>query len=612
MAFVLLALVAILGPVQLPASSVAADRQDHRTHRGDAPTVTITDTPRDVPPVARAIVGGNLRWFGSADGAWDAKHHKVRDDVARLVRKVGLGAIRYPGGTVANLFNPSHAEGKPGCQTSGGLLRPLFAPIPASASQYTIARHAQFAKAAHATTNVMVPMINTPVDAAVDYVKKIASATGQKQIYVELGNEPFNKAQRYWRAKALSERLEDYISGGQVRPDGEPGDHGLYKVTGCNLRKPVEGDGSPNQTYRPRYTPISLSTKPRVWVNGREWKYVPALGGGLLGANEFTVSPDHDRVVFGSGGLLGGGKPPRHSTLKISYTAGPMPGFKDYYQALKAIPGLDVQICSSWATDSFIRRMEQLGLPYDCLAVHSYANIGGPTGIQRMFTTLMKAATKQNNRLAYLRSEMRSSSRPGAAGRYLNVTEFGGQHRDKGGPSTATFMRELVQAMVLVGQVNQGVQVSDLSNFRSLLEMYGDKPALSGRAYVLDYVHHLVGQQPVQVTGEPSDLTIAATRAGAKTSMLVVNHAWKADHKVAIDITGHPATTCVGVRTLRTDPDTLTRPRSVHSRPVSVRRPTHQVWKGDGTLKHTFPSHSITLLTFSPKVGGSCPAVGAL
>ena len=611
MLFVLLALVAILGPVQLPASSVAADQQDHRTHRA-TPTITVTDTDRDVPPVARAIVGGNLRWFGSADGAWDAKHHKVRDDVARLVRKIGLGAIRYPGGTVANLFNPSHAEGKPGCQTSGGLLRPLFAPIPASASQYTIARHAQFAKAAHATTNVMVPMINTPVDTAVDYVKKIASATGQKQIYVELGNEPFNKAQRYWRARQLSDRLDDYINGGQVRPDGEAGDHGLYKVNGCNLRTPVKGDGQPNQTYRPRYTPISLSTKPRVWVNGREWKYVPTLAGGLLGSDEFTVSADHNRIVFGQGGLLGGGRPPRNSELKISYTAGPMPGFKDYYQALKSIPGLDVQVCSSWATDAFIARMDKLGLDYDCLAVHSYANIGGPTGIQRMFTTLMKAATKQNARLAYLRNEMRSSSRPGADRRYLNVTEFGGQHRDKGGPKTATFMRELVQAMVLVGQVNQGVQVSDLSNFRSLLEMYGDKAALSGRAYVLDYVHHLVGQQPVQVTGAPSDLTIAATRGGAKTSMLVVNHAWKADHKVAIDVIDHPASTCVGVRTLRTDPDTLTRPRSVHARPVSVRRPTHQLWKGDGTLKHTFPSHSITLLTFSPRVAGRCPAVGAL
>ncbi|HWJ82883.1 MAG TPA: hypothetical protein VNS55_11655, partial [Nocardioides sp.] len=235
----LLALVALV-LTQLPVSSSVADDSatDPRTARRGVPTMTITDQPRDTGVVPREIVGGNLRWLGGADGAWDAKHNRIRGDVARLVRKIGIGSIRYPGGTVANLFDYRRAEGKPQCQTSGGLLRPTFASIPAPASEYTIGRHAQFAKDAHAATNIMVPMINAPVERAVAYVKKIASATNQHRVYVELGNEPFNKAQRYWRARAMDERLDDYILGGDAKPDG-PGDHGLYPVGGCNLRTPA-------------------------------------------------------------------------------------------------------------------------------------------------------------------------------------------------------------------------------------------------------------------------------------------------------------------------------------------------------------------------------------
>lgn len=604
----LLALAALLATL-MPAAGVAADRSgngDQDGARRTSRTMTITGDALDVGRVRRGIVGGNLRWLGNADGAYDPQRDRIRSDVARLVRRIGLGSIRYPGGTIANLFDPRRAEGKPKCQVSGGLLRPLFASIPASTSGYTIGKHAQFAKEAHAATNVMVPMINMPVDRAVSYVKKVADATGQHQIYVEIGNEPYMSAQRYWRSSRADERLDQYIQGGQVQPSA-PGDHGLYPVNGCNLRTPAKANGQRDQTYRPRYTPISLSTKPKIWVDGDLWTYTS----GAPGRKQFTVSDDRERIIFGnSGDGLLGLAPPR-GEMRMSYTAGPMPGFVDYYRALKSLTGLDVQVCSSWAAGKFVTRMDQLDLDYDCLAVHSYANTGGPTGSKSVYSSLMRAAVYQNERLTALRKQMQGSSYPGASDRFLNVTEFGGQHRKKQGPDGATFTRELVQAISLVGQVNEGVQVSNLSNFRSLLEMYGDRAALSGRAYILSLVHRLVGQQPVQVTGAPSDLTVAGTRDGGRAALLVVNRSWNSAHRVAIDLAGRTGKTCVGVRTLRADPDALTRPRTSSNLPRSVQRPSSDLW-AKGSFRHTFPSHSLTLLTFQRKPATGCPRVGVL
>lgn len=600
--------------VLLPARGLAAEPDAPTiTERAERKALTITQQPRDAGVVPREITGANLRWLNTADGAWDEKKNRLRQDVARLIRRIGLGSIRYPGGTIANVFNFRNALGKPGCQVSGGLLRPAFAPIPPDKSEYTIGRHAQFARMARAGTNIMIPMINsTPAD-AVAYVKAMAEATGQKRFYVEVGNEPFLTRQRYWRAKPLATRLNDYILGGTRMPDGMPGDHSVYPVGGCNLMKPATGDGSANQTYRPRYTPIAPGTQPRVWVNGNEWEYVKSLTG--ENGRVFTVSADRNQIVFGRSGLLGLSgptQPPRGAEIRISYQAGPNPGFTDFYSALKNIPGIDVEVCSSWASVAFVERMDQLKRPYDCIAVHSYANIGGPTRVKMMYNELMKAARAQNARLAYLRDQMRSSPLPGAESRYFNVTEFGGQHHKKAGLLQSTFMREIVQGIHLVAQINQGVRVSNLSNFRALFEHFGGRVTLSGRGYLLGMVRHLVGQQPMIVAGTPKGTSVAGTRDGRRASLLVVNASWDKDRKVAIGLPGRTGATCVAVRTLRTEPDRSTRPRNASGRPLSVRTPRSLVWKKDQErLPYNFQAHSISLLTMRPKTG-PCGKVGPL
>lgn len=610
-----LAVVAVL----MPARASAADPEG--SPRADRHTLTITQQQRDAEVVPREIIGANMRWLNTADGAWDPKKNRLRKDVARQVRRIGIGSIRYPGGTIANVFNFRNALGQPGCQVSGGLLRPAFAPISPDKSEYTIGRHAQFARMAGAGTNIMIPMINTTPAEAVAYVKAMSQATGQKKFYVEVGNEPFLTRQRYWRAKPLATRLNDYILGGTRMPDGMPGDHSVYPVTGCNLMKPATAVGGPDQTYRPRYTPIAPGTKPKVTVVTQNrtdvYEYVPTFSTcGLLSPQrrEYTISADRTRIIFAPDrGLLSScPRPPKGAEIKISYQSGPNPGFTDFFGALKNIPGIDVEVCSSWASVAFVERMNELNRDYDCIAVHSYANIGGPTRVKMMYNELMKAARSQNARLAYLRSQMRTSPYPGAENRYFNVTEFGGQHYKKSGLLQSTFMREIVQGIHLVAQINQGVRVSNLSNFRALFEHFGGRVTLSGRGYLLGLVRHLVGEQPMIVAGTPKGTSVAATRDGRQASLLVVNASWDKDRKTSIALPGRKGAMCVAVRTLRTDPDASTRPRNASGRPLSVRAPRSLVWKKDvEKFKYNFQSHSISLLTFRPRTG-PCGKVGPL
>ncbi|GAA3817198.1 hypothetical protein [Nocardioides panacisoli] len=576
-------------------ASPAASHERAHPPRG-TPVLTISQQSLDVGRVGRGIVGGNLRWLGDADGAYDPATGRIRTDLARLMHRIGLGTIRYAGGTVANLFDYRHATSRPGCQTSGGFAAPQFAAIPAARSGYTIPRQADFARAAHSATNVMVPMVNTTPADAQAFVRAVARDTGQSSVVVELGNEPYAADQRYWRTPDLSRRLDDYILGGTREQTGSAGDDGLYPVGGCDLLHPATANGRAGQTYRPRYLPISLGTPPVVWVGGTKWHYVAALGDAGPRARAFTVDPSLRRIEFGDGRH---GAEPR-GALRIRYSAGPMPGFAEMYDALKAMPGVDVQVCSSWATTTFVARMAALGLPYDCIAVHQYAAVAGSSSTRKVYRQYVTAAARTNDALGSLRTAMEAS----APDRFLAVTEFGGFTAD-GHSRAEDFLMDLVQAVEYAGQLRNGVRVSNLSNFDVLHERYGDRFALSGTGYLADMVHAFVGLDPVAVTDPSAGLTVAAARSGARGAVLVVNTRWQGAVTTDLQASGRGGTSCGTFRTLDADPGRPTRAASPGALPRSVRPTTHRTWRS-GRLRHRFPARSITLLTFRPEPARGC------
>lgn len=580
--------------------------------RAAPPSLTITTNGIGAPPVAAGIVGGNQRWLLDADHAWDQQAKQVRPRIIELAKQAGIKAVRYPGGTVANLFDYRHAVGTPGCQTSGGFAFTQFAPIPASKSAYTLPRHDTLMDGIGGRTNLMLPMVNTTPAQAKAFVRAAAKATGQKSFVVEIGNEPYLDNQRYWRASDPKVRLEEYIKGGKrVQPAGSgvyKNNNGLFKVSGCDLLHPESADGSANQVYRPRFTPISLDPAPVITVAGQTWRYVRSLASHGAGARVFTLDKARRTVRFGDG--VHGAKP--SGTMRIKYAAGRMPGFSDFYQALKSMDDVDVKVCAGWGRPDFVTRMKALGRRYDCLGVHEYANISGVSEFPDVYRKLMAEGDAETAELGQLRRSMRAAG-PGAASRFLIVTEFGSL-RPPYPQQGQRFLHDILLARLLAGQVANGVPISNLSNFASYFEKYGAgadaRFALSSRGYISRLFKQLVGQRPVQVSGSHDGVTVLGTRRGAAAaSLLVVNKRWSAGYAPEIRLPGRDAPTCVGIRTLRTDPKTITRPDNADALPKSVRPAKSVLWRAGTTFRPALASHSITLLTFRPKGTAPCPTV---
>lgn len=606
-----LTVLAVLAGLVLTAVPAVAAAPEPVTPASAPPSLTITTNGIGAPPVAAGIVGGNQRWLLDADHAWDQKAKQVRPRIIELAKQAGIKAVRYPGGTVANLFDYRHAVGTPGCQTSGGFAFTQFAPIPASKSAYTLPRHDTLMDGIGGRTNLMLPMVNTTPAQAKAFVRAAAKATGQKSFVVEIGNEPYLDNQRYWRSSDPKVRLEEYIKGGKrVQPAGSgiyKNNNALFKVSGCDLLRPESADGSANQVYRPRFTPISLDPAPVITVAGQTWRHVRSLASHGAGARVFTLDKARRTVRFGDG--VHGAKP--SGTMRIKYAAGRMPGFSDFYQALKSMDDVDVKVCAGWGRPDFVARMRELGRRYDCVGVHEYANISGVTEFPDVYRKLMAEGDAETAELGQLRRSMRAAG-PGAASRFLIVTEFGSL-RPPYPQQGARFLHDILLARLLAGQVANGVPISNLSNFASYFEKYGTgadaRFALSSRGYLSRLFKQLVGQRPVQVSGSHDGVTVLGTRRGGAASLLVVNKRWSAGYAPEIRLPGRDAPTCVGIRTLRADPKTITRPGSADALPKSVRPARSVVWQAGTTFRPVFASHSITLLTFRPKGTGACPAV---
>ncbi|WP_109506654.1 hypothetical protein [Nocardioides speluncae] len=321
----------------------------------------------------------------------------------------------------------------------------------------------------------------------------------------------------------------------------------------------------------------------------------------------FTLDKLRQTVRFGDG--VHGAKP--IGTMRIKYTAGRMPGFSDFYKALKSMDDIDVQVCAGWGRPDFVARMKQLGRRYDCLGVHEYANISGVSEFPDVYRKLMAEGDAETAELGLLRRSMRASG-PDAGKRFLIVTEFGSLNPPY--PQQGQrFLHDLLLARLLAGQVLNGVPVSNLSNFASYFEKYGAgdsaRFALASRGYLTRLFRHVVGQRPVQVTGSHDGVTVLGTRRGTTASLLVVNKRWSAAYVPEIRLPGRDAPTCVGIRTLRTDPHTITRGDSADALPKSVRPAKSQVWQAGTPFRPRFGSHSITLLTFRPKGAAPCPTI---
>ncbi|PWN02882.1 hypothetical protein DJ010_10820 [Nocardioides silvaticus] len=587
-------MVALVGTMLAPVDGL----QDEAPAASVAATPVLTITGRDVSgvgPIAPGMVGANQRWVDDGDGAWDPETRKPQASITSLAEQIGLNAVRYPGGTVANMFDVGQMLAH-GCQTNGGgigggVRGAMYQPITADRSGYTITQHAKVIDEIAGQSTLMVPMVNSSPKEAATFVNRLIDARpSQADIYVELANEPYGPNQAYWRSREPRVTLRQYIQGGVQHQPSTGGANRLFDADNCNLEGPAEGDGS-TRRFRTRFGPIALDLKPTVFVNGKPHTFVR----GAPGPREFTVEQQNVVVL--------GRAPADEAKLRISYSVR-HGGFVQFRNAIERLDdehdGVRIHVCSSWATQGFVDAMGSR--PFECLAVHSYAEFEdgseSPTAADG-FRRLMRQTSRESDELHALRTRIVK----GHPNRFLMVTEFGSlgvayqRQKDR-------FMHTVVLARMLASQGNEGVRISNLSNFSTLFWQRASGPVLSDQGYLLELVRHLVGQQPVTTAERHAGVTTLATTAGDEVQLFVVNQRTTA-FSPTVQIPARTGATCVKTRSLQGQIDQLnddgTGPPTTH-RPAAAAA-TWPAGQLSGNVE--LPPVSITLLTFAP-VGAGC------
>ncbi|MEV6157831.1 hypothetical protein AB0L53_46590 [Nonomuraea sp. NPDC052129] len=648
-------LIALAGVAGLPPSPALARPA---SQAGAAPTrITVsqeryvTTDGRQVGKVPAAIVGANQRWPDDGKGIWNSAAGRPADGIVRLSKQAGLDMLRYPGGTVANLFDFRRAIGPQSrrkCQTSGGFANGRFA---STDSRFGPDENEKYVHSIGGETMMMVSAINQSAAGAADFVEYMNAPADGKATnpnggvdwgdvrarnghpkpygihYWEFGNEPYLVGQHYWWSGEAAARLQQFIEGGWQRQTAKDAAYqandGLF--LGCDLATRRQGTGAPNQEYRVRFAPIALPgddegaagvgdgpiTEPVLRVAGSPWQRVATLAGQAPDAHVYAVDKVDGIIHFGDGNH--GAVPPAGASLSIEYTSGVHQGYVAFRKAMKSVDP-SIEVCSGWGRPEFVEAMGSR--PYDCLGTHSYSTPPADGTLTR-YGNLQVATAKRDADLRDLRDRMARYFPDTATRPDLLVTEYGTLNTPA--PAyEARLAHVLYLAAQVAGQMENDVRVSINSNTADLpsddgspdpANLFGSPPGflMTGRADMLGLYATMAGGHVVKstVTGNPvltapagtyPALRVVSACAGGVIRTMVVNR--DAEHAVSADValpsegvTGPVSVSTVNGASVESNnaPD--------HPHDISVR--TSREKAGHGVLSHEFEPHSVTLLRFT-------------
>ncbi|MDO0930213.1 hypothetical protein QQY66_00190 [Streptomyces sp. DG2A-72] len=595
------------------------------SREAEAAGVTITvGTEPTAAPVRDEIVGANHRWLRNGLGMWDAERDEPSARMVELAKKTKLKLVRYPGGTVANLYDWKQAIGpqdKRGCQVGGGFVGGGGEPMD---SRYGPDENERFVDVIGARTTVMTNgTTQTPQDAG-DYVEymnaevganpnggtdwaKVRADNGHPAPYDvrvwEVGNELYLPNQAYWRAENLDTRLRQFAFGGTQRQQDQPVGHR------CDHR-PEAGvsDGSAGQDFQVWYPPV-VPGSATVRVGGETWRRVADLGSAGPDAAVYELDAKTGRVRFGDGEH---GRIPRaDAPVRADYDSGPHAGFTDFYAAMKkADPSISV--CSPWEKTKFVKLMGREHA-YDCLSPHLYLNkevSGAPAEIHDRF--MPEADKVVDEELDALEAAIEQYGPGGGKRPFLEVSEYGTINSGSAGSTpegwAGSMTNVLIQSGHVIGMINHGVPLAVSSNLNSgkpvAGELFGGAPEFTdtGRARMLALVSKLAGSAPVkrevrnnpQATGGGyAALRVLSTRAGDGTVRLFVLNRDR-EQAVTAGLALPPGSGAKATVHTLNGAEISSYNSATH--PDALKVTSTEKDAGDGGLQHSFPAHSVTLI----------------
>lgn len=410
--------------------------------------------------VSRTLFGANLLWPAGGGGAYNTSTGHFYPSFVAMTRRLGISALRYPGGTTADSFQWERAVGVAAHRRVNepfGIQARRFVPdrtvvdgpVPSSLGP---AEFGRLLDKTGAVGNVVVNFATGTVGEAaafVDYLDGAAPTTPPSKpsepgywaglraseghpapyrvTYFEVGNEQQVAAEQAWRAGRL-------VALGPHDVPCPPGERAtcLYVFGGTTrfvrqrvgtfaneLPSAARSTGRPNQRFFAYYPPVVPGSE-QVEVAGRRWRPVASLKAVGRRAHAYTFTPSDGAIVFGDG--VHGAIPPPGARVTVTYDSGPHAGFVEFYAAMKKVDP-HARVCASEGTSRAFLALMGRRHPYDCLEFHAYAterNTRLPLGIYER--DLMAFPVKEGRTLASLEQ---AAARAAGHAVPVVVTEYG-------------------------------------------------------------------------------------------------------------------------------------------------------------------------------------------
>ena len=403
-------------------------------------TVDVNDPQRMID--SDSIFGINHRYAFNGYGSFDSQTMQMKEDFVALYEDAGFGSIRYPGGTISNLFNWKTSigpvaqrknqihgfynnAGQGGIAPNFGLTEiGTFAESVGSEMVYVYSLGRGNAQDAADLIEYLNAKVGTNPNGGIDWAA-VRAANGHEAPYgvryFEIGNEmqqawggsDGTASQGYWTTNVSAGAETAYIDGGiatfnrqyavceedwnQVasRSDGSANLVRYMRYANVN---PKMYDANNKVVDDPDFVAVNKDSV-AVFVDNTQWTIVDSLATSGAADQHVTVDYSTGAIRFGDG--THGAIPASGSQIYVSYSVD-RDGFIDVSKAIKntmakinEIEGTsgEAHVYSSFETAGFISKMDDRNANqwYDGLTIHPYSGTPDGTG-EAFYDSAMKKA----------------------------------------------------------------------------------------------------------------------------------------------------------------------------------------------------------------------------
>ncbi|SDT15378.1 alpha-N-arabinofuranosidase [Paenibacillaceae bacterium GAS479] len=333
--------------------------------------------------VSPLLFGGNHRYYKNGIGMYDSVNQQVYPDFENSYNDIGLKTMRYPGGTIANLFQWQRGVGNGNNSNPDSGLPQIhgktFAP---EISDFDLDAALKFSEDTGTEMTYMYNMGNgNPTDAAnlVQYLNGTNTSNPYVQLrisnghpapyninYFEIGNETYLGYQKYWLngIPAGQDYQNYYVNGGTVSFTKQPV---VLKGDWSSLNNKYSSTGVNGQQVYVAYGPVTAGTD-AVYVDNTAWTKVATFAG--YGPNDPVYQLDNNSGLIKFGNGVNGKIPPAGAAITVSYSSYHF-GYKDYITAMKSVDP-SIKVLSNLHDGKTIAALAAANVAYDGMSIHPY------------------------------------------------------------------------------------------------------------------------------------------------------------------------------------------------------------------------------------------------